>query len=550
MTARPLRDLPPIGRAAVYAGISISALLCILPALLSFFLKAGFLDLANEVLAYRFFYSERIFSGELVIVGVGYLISLLHHATYIFVQFLYPLQTTDLLLRLDAFALLTNCIISLALCALFVVALRSRILCWVDIALLGTLPLVFFYATGGWGFEYALLADYTFLNIFLCIASLLLFQVYWRKRAIPTLTEIVLLGVYVGLAMANKISMAAIAGIVLMPALFASGINWKVIPLRISLVAMAAVLTFISIHLISYLGNWTMMAKGLKVWWWFVRNAGAMPAFWEEFAAAMKVFNYDFLFMYVVIVFILSGVNFLGRRENRARNLAVYFYCLLGIFACIFFIYARPATSTLFESSIFGFTFSMVLLTMMVEWHGIKLVLVTTWAALGLLVVTTFPLHNSYQLIAESRGMSEIKSRAFREAIAIGENRPIEVIFPDNSYHHEGMFELLLKAASDFPSNWHFGSGQRAVLNRYASQMEFRSDGGVLKPSDAYKPGRALVWFDRPDSLPLAAQYPTLAKAIELPGVRFFHWNIPVNRSLIYPHAGQSVKMNLAILPD
>lgn len=185
MIVRPLRDLPPIGQAAIYAAISISALLCILPALLSLFLKAGFLDLANETLAYRFFYSERIFSGELAIVGVGYLISLLHHAVYLMLQLAYPSVATDLMLRLDVFALLTNGILSVGLCALFVFALRSRILCWVDTALLATLALAFFYATGGWGFEYALLADYTFLNILLCIATLLIFQIYWRKSTPP-----------------------------------------------------------------------------------------------------------------------------------------------------------------------------------------------------------------------------------------------------------------------------------------------------------------------------------------------------------------------------
>ena len=546
---KPLRELPPIKQAVVYGGILICALLCLFPALLSIFLKAGFLDLANEVLAYRYFYSERINSGELVIVGVGYLISLLHHAVYFVVQILYPSTTNDLLSRLDAFALLTNSIISLAICTLFAAALRARNLCWVDIALLGTLPLVFFYATGGWGFEYALLADYTFLNIFFCVASLLLFQVYWRRQKIPSHTEIILLGVYVGLAMANKISMAAIAGVVLIPALFAQGINWLAVSLRIFLVTTTAVLTFIGVHYISYFGNWAMMSKALKVWWWFVRNAGTMPAFWDEFESATKAFNYDFLFAFVAFIFVLSGVIFTGRQGGRLRNLAVYCYCLLGFFASILFLHARPATSTLFESTIFLLTFCAVLLTIMAKWQDMRPVFVTSLIGLGLLIVTTFPIKDSYQLIAESRSMSEVKSRAFREAMVLANNQPIEVIFPDNSYHHEGMFELLLKASSDFPT-WHIGTGQETVLNRYAPQMKFRTGDGVFKHSNASKPGRALVWFDRPDSTNVAVQFPTLAKAIDSPEARFFHWNIPVNRSLVYPHAGRSIKMNLVILAD
>lgn len=550
MLVRPLGDLPSIGRSAVYTAISLSALLCILPILLSIFLKAGFLDLANEALAYRFFYSERIFSGELAIVGVGYLISLLHHAVYLMLQLVYPSATTDLMLRLDAFALLTNGILSAGLCALFVFALRSRILCWVDIALLATLSLAFFYATGGWGFEYALLADYTFLNILLCIASLLLFQIYWRKTTPPRLTEIVFLGIFVGLATANKISMLAVAGVVLVPAIFAAGVSWKAIPLRVLLVSLAAALTFIGVHFVSYLGNWSMMSRGLKIWWWFVRNAGAMPQFWDGFAAALVAFNYDLLIIYVAIVLILSGFVLVFRRESRLRNLTIYFYCSLGLAASVVFLLKRPATSTLFESSIFALTFSAVLLTMIVEWRGMRVMLIGTWAALAMLMVTTFPLQSSYQLIAESGKLSEVKSRVFQEVMAIGKGRQIEVIFPDNLPHHEGMFELLLKAASDFPSNWRISSGQKTILDRYAPHMEFRSNGGILKPTDPYKPGRTLVWFDRPDSLPLTAQYPAIAGAIALPGVRFSQWDIPTNRSLVYLHPTRSVKMNLAVLPD
>jgi hypothetical protein len=60
----------------------VAAALTCLPLALALMLDAGFLDIANEPLAYRFFYSERILDGDFVVVGVGYLASLLHHVVY------------------------------------------------------------------------------------------------------------------------------------------------------------------------------------------------------------------------------------------------------------------------------------------------------------------------------------------------------------------------------------------------------------------------------------------------------------------------------------
>ena len=59
--------------------VFLTAILFCMPLIITLIMDAGFLNLANEPLAYRFFYSERIFLGDTVAVGVGYSISILHH---------------------------------------------------------------------------------------------------------------------------------------------------------------------------------------------------------------------------------------------------------------------------------------------------------------------------------------------------------------------------------------------------------------------------------------------------------------------------------------
>jgi hypothetical protein len=41
----------------------------------------------------------------------------------------------------------------------------------------------------------------------------------------------------------------------------------------------------------------------------------------------------------------------------------------------------------------------------------------------------------------------------------------MELVLPDNKFHHEGVLELLLKRASEFPSG-SVTSGERSVIER------------------------------------------------------------------------------------
>ena len=49
------------------------------PLLICLYYDADFLDLANESMAYRYFFCVRVANGETVVVGVGYLLALLQY---------------------------------------------------------------------------------------------------------------------------------------------------------------------------------------------------------------------------------------------------------------------------------------------------------------------------------------------------------------------------------------------------------------------------------------------------------------------------------------
>jgi hypothetical protein len=131
-----LASAPPVVRVFTQVVLVVCALLCCLLFLLCLVRDAEFLDIANELLAYRFFDSERIFGGETVVVGVGYLVGVLHDLVYKFIHLFPSVANGSLERRLDLLALATNGVLSAAVCVLLYIASNSPRLRIGDLALL------------------------------------------------------------------------------------------------------------------------------------------------------------------------------------------------------------------------------------------------------------------------------------------------------------------------------------------------------------------------------------------------------------------------------
>jgi hypothetical protein len=149
----------------------------------------------------------------------------------------------------------------------------------------------------------------------------------------------------------------------------------------------------------------------------------------------------------------------------------------------------------------------------------------------------TFSYSTVYGQIAHSQIDSKIKWATFDKVRELARNKPIEVIFPDNSYHHEGPFELLLKGAADFPT-WNINYGQKTIIDRYAPGMSFRHNFSQVRPEMPYANGRVLVWFDLDGTQPLEEKYLELKKILLQPGIQ---------RSA--PPDYSHLKMHIALIP-
>lgn len=520
---KSIPDLPAFSRRCVKFAALLAAILVCAPLISAIVFDAGFLSLANEPLAYRFFYSERMLAGETLAVGVGYLVSVVHHVVYLSMHLFPAVTSASLEFRLDLFSLLTIGILSFTLCGILLLAVRSSRLLIGDHALLVMTALMPFYGTVIMGFLYALMADYHLLNIVLCTATLFLFQLVWRCTSEISRLAVVGLGVFVGVAMANKITMLVPAAIVLLPAVFFRSFRLREILLRSTLALAGGVTAFVLVHLLSYLGSLPRTLAGLRIWWAFASNPGGEPAFWDHMRDVFVVgYNYGYFFAYSFGALLIFTIALIFRRELLNRvSLLVLVYCYAAFAACLFFVAKRPAGSTLFESAIFMFTLSSVMFTVISAWKGVRILLAFSFAGWIALVSSTFLLSTLHTMIADSRIDSNIKWGIFERTRQLANGKPIEVIFPDNSFHHEGAFELLLKASTDFPT-WHISTGKMTILDRYAPGMTFRHNFGEITPEMPYDGGRVLVWFDIAGSNPLEVQHRELAKILSHPGVSRF----------------------------
>lgn len=512
------------GRIAVLVAI----ILIMLPTLVSVFLHAGFLDIANESLAYRFFFVERVLGGDFVVVGVGYLVSLIHYAAYTLVSALIPTQLSTLPQRIDLFALFVNLFVSSGFAILLAFAALSKYLenrdRWL-LALVTTFPI---YGTYGLGFDYALMADYQFLNLALAVSSLLLLQLTARCGWNDT-KHIFWLSVFSGVASANKITVLAVAYLPLVYAFLAMR-SASVQRIFSTLLLSGAVIScsFATVHIIAYLGRLDNVIAAVTIWLKFVTNPGQEPAFWQVVFPSLFQQGGFVFFAFTAVAVLTNIIATLLLPGEKGRRLLFSVAAIISLSAFCYFVVKRPAQATVFDSGIFSLSVSCMLLSTapnlkITKWviHGGTLVLL-------LLATITFPAaHRLNELIA-SRKNAEEKWGTFFEVIELAGRCPIDVVFPDNTYHHEGPFELFLKGASTFPT-WTISTGQYYVLDHYGLRIRFRHLGAQIQPDSPYVSGHLVVWFEKPQAttVPMSKLHNSIQGNIRSWNLRFGHWAEP-----------------------
>jgi hypothetical protein len=506
-----------------------ACLLFALPFLLIAYFHADYLPWGNESLAYRYFACERIQQGEggSIWLPQGQLLGIVQHAIFFIVKRTVGGTGEELQRSANLFAAGTTLANVLLMSALFVTVGLSRVLRRGDKVLVFIVGLTPLYGTGTAGFYYSILPDYLHLDMVLVPVTVAFFL--WQLRLPPPggrWGRPAALGAWVGLLVANKVTLAAIGLVALLPPLLPEPFDFLRLTGRLLAAGLSAVLSFFGTLFAFYLFRPASLIEMFPRWVHFARHAGAEPGFWGDgFWLCFRHYQYGYIVAFWPLASVAALAVALRGGDRRWPRVVTTLLNLATGAGCAYCLLKRPAGTTFFEVTVLSAGLSaMALGTIAGSRVGKGLILLAAAGSIALGAVT-FPWQWNVATIAHSGDRAEVLWRVHRDILRIANGRRIVVIFPDNSYHHEGIHEFLLKGAADFPS-WAISARGRRLINKFAPDMVFRYEGGVPPPDSEFPKGALVVWFDRPDLPPLTERYRSLKAVASAAGADQQVWAI------------------------
>jgi hypothetical protein len=518
-----------------------------LPLALGVWYRADPLTIANESLAYRFLFSERLLNGEgsSVWVLAGFLTTAIQTSLLKLINMFSGLPLGDLKDRTHWFSLLFTGGVVAAGIAVFLAASFQRSLRLVDLILLGIIGLGPLYLTRTIGFYYYSLPDYYHLNVLLALVAVWLFQLAWHDRGTTTVDthlplKIFLAGLFTGFVCANKVTMAIIA----VPLLIALLIRDNQKPVRVLCDALlafaAAILGFLFVIWWFYLFKSSAVRGMFAAWIATIRNPGGESSFWSsDFRNYLTSYSYGYVIAFYLIS--LAAAGFIAIRSPRRSYLtfALLGALLLGGVAWTYFVIKRPAGTTFFEGAVALLGLSCIALTIVsrLRLGGLLIwILTIAWTCYA---TGTFQLRSSVATLVASRPWADDMWRMHSELLQFSKGHEIIVIHPNNSYGYGGVEEFLLKGTADVPT-WYFFSGHgQPILARYAPGMSFRHEYGGPAPNSFYPENAVVFWVDRPEFPALIERYSLLKTAYLRPDVIHKDWTMTIQggSAVIKAHA-------------
>jgi hypothetical protein len=500
-----------------------------LPFLLVAYFHADCLPCGNESLAYRYFACERIQHGEggSVWLPQGQLLGVVQHVIFFIVRRTVGGAGDEFQRSANLFAAGTTLANVLLMSALFVTVGLSRALRRADKVLIFFAGLTPLYGTRTAGFYFSIVPEYLHLDMVLVPVTVAFFL--WQLRLPPPGSRWALsaaLGAWVGLLVANKVTLVTIGLVALLPALLSEPLDLLRLTGRLLAAGLSAALSFFGTLFAFYLFRPAPLIEMFPRWVHFALHAGAEPDFWGDgFWLCFRHFQYGYVVAFWPLAALAALAVALRGRDRRWPRAVTALLNLATGAGCAYCLLKRPAATTFFEVTVLSVGLSaMALGTIAGSRVGKGLILLAAAGSITLGVVT-FPWQENVATIARSGSRAEVRWRVHRDILRIANGRRIVVIFPDNSYHHEGVHEFLLKGASDFPS-WVISERGQRLINTFAPGMVFRYEGGVPPPDSEFPKGALVVWFDRPDLPPLTERYRSLKAVASAAGADQQVWAI------------------------
>ncbi len=472
---------------------------------------------ANESIAYRWGHASRVISGDMPpILPQGFTILAAQEQLVRAIERILPLSAETLRQSVQWFCWGTLGIFIAAFLAILVSLLRTREET-VDRILVVYLPwAVALWATGSAGLYYSLLPDYYYLNSLLACATgwrLLPFLSSLRgeSRPPPGWAHVWALGLVLGLGVANKVTWGVPCVIAFSAVLLAEPASLgRRLGQGVALAATAA-LTVILVLLVHYQFSPRMLGQGLTEWLSFMQGQkGEFDVGSPAFYAMVKSYNYDALYILSTLTISAGVVLVTGW---RARIFAVS--CLLGFVSLLWAAAQRPAGSTLWDVNVLLLLLMSATLLAIAKARRRQWLLAVWIVAIGVLAIRHSPRLNAERVVG-THAASANRFEVFQEITRFAGDRPQFIMLANNEYGHGGVYELLLKAASDFPT-WNVSVG-RAWLQRFGVDIAFLHEYGTDMKLPPDTSGDCIIWVDRPDLPPLTARHEQLASLARDPG--------------------------------
>lgn len=513
-----LRSLSALlsGRSSVLTAAIFVGLLFVLPLLVAARNHYEAFAFANESIAYRWGHASRIVSGDTPpILPQGFTILAIQEQLVRFIEWLLPPSAGTLRSSIQWFCWGTFWVFIGGFVTVLVNMVRSH-QSTADRLLLVFLPwAAATWATGAAGMYYSLLPDYYYLNAILACAAgwrLLPFigSLQRGNTSAPDWRQVLLLGLVLGLGVANKITwgvpcvVASFAVLLAVPGNFGRRLAYVVV------LAATAALTVILVLLVHYQLSPRGLWQGLQEWLKFMQGqkgefALGSPAFY----GMMRNYNYDGLYSLAALTVLACVALVTGW---RARLFALG--SLAGFALLLWAAAQRPAGSTLWDINVLLLLLAASSLQA-VESARRRGWLLAIWVlALGVLAIRHPPRCDASRF-ADTHTASSNRFEVFQEITRFAGDRPQFVMLANNEYGHGGVYELLLKAASDFPT-WNVSVG-RTWLKRFGADLTFLHEYGTDMKLPDDTSGACVIWFDRPDLPPLASRYEQLAALVRDP---------------------------------
>lgn len=477
-------DAHATAKIAVTFMVGLAIVLLFFPPLI--YLKNGIAltAVANESLSYRYFYSLRLLQGEAsgIVLPQGQALTILQHGFNLLLTYVFHFPLTDTWNRMEIFGYLSLFSVSL---------LSSGILIWIGISkkiewqikILLTIVLISFCYASRSGLSAFATPDYSSFEAVLTMFAVCLF-IYTRTMDAKNRPQFLMLflGMFAAILVAMKVSLLFTAIFPLLGLLSNTKLKQQPLAKLLKLLMQFAFWFVVWVGLLLclfYCFNFSSMFSAFSTWGQFLANPGSEPNFWQNllgslYGSADQSTGYGYAWVIVLASLAVQCFVFvIAVKTHQVQTRVITVVLIASSLLYLFFLYHRPAGTTLWELSLYLTASACIALILNPQLKK------TIWSFSLLLMLTVcVSLMINFSAVLDINRF-QLSSLAVHDIHTFASSQPKMVaVIPNNDNTTGTVEEGLMKGASDFPT-WNITTGQK-LLNQIALGLIFSRDGSLI----------------------------------------------------------------------